>query len=405
MKPWMKWAAAGLVVTLLAAGAVRTLSARNTRQAALQAQQAAQKTQVSIDLAAADLVPVKTLELTQTVLISGAIKALNTAWVKARVPGELRDLTVREGDTVRAGQVLARIDPTESDARLRQARQQAAAAQAQVDIAQRSFDNNRALVAQGFISGTALQSSQASLAAAQANYAAALSGADLAAKALDDTVLHAPIAGQISQRLIQSGERVAVEARIVEIVDNRQLELEASLNAAESMQVKVGQTARLTLDGGEQALDEIHNQTGHPTDDKTIAAQVLRINPSAVAGSRAVLVYLALAPNSHLRHGLFAQGTLNVGTAQAPALPLTAVRTDKPQPYVQLVRDNQVQHVNVTLGARGDVRGIAMVAVNGVPEGSVVIDGTVGSLRAGTPVKTTATPAPASASSAAQGAR
>jgi RND family efflux transporter MFP subunit len=290
------------------------------------------------------------------------------------VPGELRNLTVREGDTVRAGQVLARIDPTESDARVRQARQQAAAARAQVDIAQRSFDNNRALVAQGFISSTALESSQANLASAQANYAAAQSGADLAAKALDDTVLRAPITGQISQRLAQNGERVAVEARIVEIVDNRQLELEASLNANDSLQAKVGQSAQLQLDGAAQ----------------TLQAKVLRINPSAMVGSRAVLVYLALTPNTNLRHGLFAQGTLNVGTVNALALPLSAVRTDKPQPYVQLVNIDQVQHVNVTLGARGELAGVAMVAVAGLPENSVVIDGTVGSLRAGTLVKTAA---------------
>ncbi len=377
MKRWMKWAAVGLVVLLLVAGAARTLSARKTRQAALEAQQTAQKTQVSMALAAADLVQVKVLELTQNVAVSGPIRAVNTAWVKARVPGELRDLTVREGDSVRAGQVLARIDPTESDARVRQARQQAAAAKAQVDIAQRSFDNNRALVAQGFISSTALESSQANLAAAQANYAATQSGADLATKALDDTVLRAPLTGQISQRLVQTGERVAVEARIVEIVDNRQLELEASLNAADSLQVKVGQSANLQLDGAAQ----------------TLSAKVVRINPSAMAGSRAVLIYLALEPNTNLRHGLFAQGTLNVGTVNALALPLSAVRTDMPQHYVQLVNNNQVQHVNVTLGARGELAGVAMVAVTGIPEGSVVIDGTVGSLRAGTLV-TTAAPTP-----------
>lgn len=371
MKPWMKWAAAGLVLVLLAAGTARTLSALKARQNALETQQAAQKTQVSIELAAADLVQLKPLELTQSVAISGPIRAINTAWVKARVPGELRDLTVREGDTVRAGQVLARIDPTESDARVRQARQQAAAARAQVDIAQRNFDNNGALVAQGFISATALESSQANLASAQANYAAAQSGADLAAKALDDTVLRAPITGQISQRLAQTGERVAVEARVVEIVDNRQLELEASLNAADSLQVTVGQRAQLQLDGTAQALQ----------------AKVVRINPSAVVGSRAVLVYLTLAPGNNLRHGLFAQGALNIGKVRAVALPLSAVRTDKPQPYVQWVSNNQVQHVNVTLGARGEVAGVAMVAITGVPEGSVVIDGAVGSLRAGTLVK------------------
>lgn len=374
MKPWMKWTLAGLVAALLVAGTLRTLSARHARQVALEAQQAAEKTQVSIALAASDLVQVKSLELQQTVLISGPIKAVNTALIKARVPGELRDLIVREGDTVRAGQVLARIDPTESDARLRQARQQAAAAKAQVAIAQRNFDNNQALVAQGFISSTALTSSQASLDAAQASYQAAQSGADLAAKALDDTVLRAPIAGQISQRLVQPGERVPVDARIVEIVDNRQLELEASLNAADSLQVKMGQSAQLTLDGTNQVIH----------------AKVVRINPSASVGSRAVLAYLALKPDANLRHGLFAQGSLNVGALTTLALPLSAVRTDKPQPYVQRVSQNQVQHANVTLGIRGNLADLPMVAVTGVPEGSVVIDGTVGNLRVGTLVTTTA---------------
>jgi RND family efflux transporter MFP subunit len=376
MKPWIKWTLAGLAVAVLVGGTLRTLSARQARQAALEAQQVAQKSQVSVALAASDLVQVKTLELQQTVLISGPIKAVHTALVKARIPGELQDLTVREGDSVRAGQVLARIDPTESEARLRQARQQAAAAKAQVAMAQRTFDNNQALVAQGFISSTALASSQASLDAAQASYQAAQSGADLAAKALDDTVLRAPIAGQISQRLAQPGERVPVDARIVEIVDNRQLELEASLNAADSLQVKVGQSAQLTLDGTNQVIQ----------------AKVVRINPSASVGSRTVLVYLALAQDANLRHGLFAQGSLNVGAVTTLALPLSAVRTDKPQAYVQLVNQNQVQHANVTLGVRGNLADLTMVAVSGVAEGSVVIDGAVGSLRVGTLVTRTQGP-------------
>ncbi len=373
MKSWMKWTLAGLVIALLVAGTLRTLQARHASQLALEKQQAAQKSQVSIALAASDLVQVRPVELQQTVVVSGPIKAVNTALVKARVPGELQNLTVREGDTVRAGQILARIDPAESDARLRQARQQAAAAKAQVATAQRNFDNNKALVAQGFISSTALVTSQAGLDAAQATYEAAQSGVELAAKALEDTVLRAPINGQISQRLAQPGERVPVDTRILEIVDNQQLELEASLNAADSLNVKVGQSAQLTLDGS----------------DRVIRAKVVRINPSVSVGSRAVLIYLALVPDASLRHGLFAQGNLNVGVAKTLALPLSALRTDKPQPYVQVVDKNQVQHVNVTPGVRGDLAGVSMVEVTGLPAGGVVIDGSVGSLRVGTLVKTT----------------
>ena len=72
------------------------------------------------------------------------------------------------------------------------------------------------------------------------------------------------------------------------------------------------------------------------------------------------------------------------------AVPLSAVRSDKPRPYVQVIRENLVQHQNVELGARSDVNQQTLVSITGVPEGTVVIAGSVGSLRMGTPIKTTA---------------
>ncbi|NDG15522.1 MAG: biotin/lipoyl-binding protein, partial [Betaproteobacteria bacterium] len=122
-----------------------------------------------------------------TLPVSGNLKALNTVTVKARAAGELLSLFGREGDTVKASQVLAKIDPTEFQRKLRQAEQQADAAKTQIDIAQRQYDNNKALVDQGFISKTALEASEATLAGAKATYNAALAGADVARKTLDET--------------------------------------------------------------------------------------------------------------------------------------------------------------------------------------------------------------------------
>ena len=374
MKRWFKWIVIGVVLALLTGGVMRALSARQAQKDALNAQQITLKAQVSIELMPTDLVQAKSLALAQGLAISGPLKAVNSAFVKARVPGELQGLTVREGDFVQAGSIIARVDSTEFQARVRQAQQQAESAKAQVDIAKRSFDNNRSLVEQGFISKTALDSSIATLSAAEANYRAAQAGADVALKSLDDTVLRAPIAGQVAQRLAQPGERVAIDARIVEIVDLSRLELEASISASDSLDVKVGQTAQLTIEGAAEPL----------------TAKVVRINPSAVAGSRAVLVYLAIEYSAGLRQGLFAQGMLATGQARALALPLSAVRTDKPQPYVQLLSGGQVVHQTVELGARGDSDGQTMVEVKGVTENATVLSGTVGSVRAGTLVKTTA---------------
>jgi RND family efflux transporter MFP subunit len=373
MKRWIQWGLLALVVVLLALGILRALSARKAQQAAL-AEQTARGAQAVVELTAADVLTLQTVELTRGLPVSGTLKAVNSAFVKARVAGELQGMTVREGDAVRAGQIIARIDPTEYEARLRQAQLQADAAKAQIDIAQRQYDNNKALVNQGFISRTALDTSQASLNGARASYEAAAAAADVARKSLNDSVLKAPMSGFVSQRLAQPGERMAVDAKIVEIVDLSRMELEAALSAADSVGVRVGQQAQLQVEGYAQA----------------IPARVARINPSTQAGSRSVLVYLQLKPVPGLRQGLFVEGTLGTDKLKTPALPLLAVRTDKPVPYVQVVEGEQVRHVSVTLGARGQVGGEDMVAVSGLGEGARVLAGSVGPLREGTLVRYTA---------------
>ena len=372
MKSWMKWAIAALAIALLAAGIARALESRKAKQAA--AALAAQPAPSIIELAPSDVVTVKTVKLSQGLAISGALKAVSSAIIKARVPGELQGLTVREGDLVKAGQVVARVDATEYASRVRQAQEQADAARAQIDIAQRQFDNNRALVQQGFISKTALDTSSSNLVAAQANHKAAMASVEVARKSVDDTVLRSPISGIVSQRLAQPGERIGVDARVLEVVDLSRIELEAAISAADSVGVVVGQTAQLQIEGARQ----------------NVMATVVRINPSAQAGSRSVLVYLAIANPAGLRQGLFAQGTLGTAQQSVLAVPLSAVRTDKPAPYIQTVEGGKVTQRTVELGPRGDAGGEAMVGITGVAENLAVIRGSVGALRAGTAVKFTA---------------
>ena len=382
MSRWLKTALVLLTLIAVVALGWRGYAAR---QATRQAQSAPVKDPV-IELSAIDLATAHVVELTSGLPISGALKAVNSAIVKARVPGELQGLTVREGDRVEAGQVIARVESTEYADRVRQAQQQADAAKAQVEIAQRQVDNNAALVRQGFISKTAADNSLASLNTAQANHRAAQAGIDVLRKSLADTVLRAPISGQVSQRLAQPGERVAPEARIVEIVDLSRLELEASISPADSVAVRVGQQALLRIEGVAQP----------------VAATVARINPSAQAGSRSVLIYLTVAAQPGLRQGLFAQGQLATETQRALAVPLNAVRTDKPLPYVQVVEGDRIAHRTVQTGVRGQVDGELWVAVQGVADGARVLRGAAGVVRERTQVKLAAPVAPASA---AQGAR
>ena len=369
MKKTTVWILGGLTVAVLTVAALRLGGARKSALPA----SAPAAAESLIELGTTDVHTLRMQRLALGLPVSGTLKASESAFLKARVAGELMDLVVREGDTVRVGQVLARIDPVEYQARVRQAQQQADAALAQVEIAQRQLDNNQALVGQGFISATALQTSMASLNGAKATHLAAMAGLDLARKALDDATLRAPIAGQVSQRLAQPGERVGIDARVLEIVNLTQLELEAALPADDAAQVHTGMGAQLRVEGLEAA----------------VSARVLRINPSAQAGSRSVLVYLGISGREGLRQGAFAQGTLGTRSLEALALPLSSVRTDKPQPYVQVLDGDTVRHVPVRPGARSQANGETWVVVEGLIEGARVLTAGAGAVREGVKVKFT----------------
>ncbi|UZD56059.1 efflux RND transporter periplasmic adaptor subunit [Caldimonas aquatica] len=370
MKLHLKWLLPLLATLLIVALAVRGVTQRRAEQA----RAAAPRAPVALELAPSDVVTAARLEVVRTLEVSGTIEAVRTAMVKAKVAGEVRELHVREGDAVRAGQVVATLDATEYAARLRQAQQQAESARAQLEIAERTLQNNRALVEQGFISRNALDTSVSNAAAARANLLAAQAAADVARKAMDDAVLRAPIAGSVSQRLVQPGERVGVDGRIVEIVDLRELELEAAVPPDQVGAVRVGAKATLRVDGVDAA----------------VTARVARINPSTQAGTRAVPVYLAVAPHEGLRHGLFATGRIELDRQAGIAVPESAVRLDEARPYVLLVQGEQVVRRAVELGPRGEVGGRAVRIVrSGLAEGDRVLAGTVGIVREGTRVKLT----------------
>jgi RND family efflux transporter MFP subunit len=335
----------------------------------------AASTPTTLELASSDVLRADLVELAQTVELTGSVKAANTAFVKAKVAGELKALNVREGDSVRAGQVIGQIETTELDLRVRQAEQQAQATRAQLDIAQRSLKNNQALVDQGFISSTAMEASVSNAAAARATNEAAEAAAALARKSRADSRLVAPINGLVSQRLAQPGERVAIEARIVEIIDLTRLEVEASVSPADAAALKVGQSASLRVEGVAQP----------------VAARVQRISPVAQAGSRAVLVYLSVDAAPGLRHGLFARGAVQVDRQRVLAVPASAVRNDQSLPTVPVIVSGRVSNTVVSVGREGEVNGQRMVEIRtGLKAGDELLASAVGVVRDGVAVSRSA---------------
>ena len=371
---WIQWLLLALLALGLGLGVLRALGKRAAQRETASAAATALQQAPVYEMAAQDLVAVQSLSLSLGVKVSGSLKALQDATVKARTAGELQDLTRREGESVKAGEVLARIDNTEALAKVRQAEQQTLSARAQVAIARRTHDNNQSLVGQGFISATALDTSGANLAAAEATHQAAVAALDIARKGLGDTVLRSPLNGQVAARLAQNGERVGVDAAILELVDLSGFEVEVALSPADAAGVRPGQSARLNVEGLAQPVD----------------ATVARINPSVQTGSRNVLVYLRLPATPGMRQGLFVQGRIVTGQLQAAAVPLSAVRNDKPEPYLHWLQDGQVRHQTVPLDRQGEYQGEPMLVLDGLPLGATVLRAGAGAIREGTQVKVAA---------------
>jgi len=321
-----------------------------------------------------DIAVVEARELRQTMALTGSLRAVNQVAVKARVAGQVREVMVREGEAVSAGQVLISMDTSEYQARVDQARGALEAARGQLDIATQTRDNNQALLAKGFISKNAYSTAASQYEIARANLDSARGALDAAHKSLGDTVIRAPISGLVSSRTVQPGEKVSADNRLLDIVDLRQLELEAAVPAAEIMRVALGQKVEVGIEG----LAE------------PVPGTVVRINPATQSGSRSIMTYIRIDnPSGALRAGMFAEAQLTLANkAGVLTVPQSALQSSAGNPYVYAIENGTLTQKPVTLGMRGrDQAGVAVEVTAGLEAGVQIVKANLGNLPLGTPVR------------------
>ena len=328
-----------------------------------------------IELAASDLVVAERRELKRTIPLTGSLQARNQTVVKARVAGEIRELLVREGEPVKPGQLVARIDATEAESRVAEKLADLEAARAQADLAEKNRANQEKLLKQSFISQNAYDSTLSNVVVTEAKLRAAGAQLALAKKGLDDTIVRAPIAGVVAQRLAQPGERVPVDGKILTLVDLAELEVEAAVPAGDIPAVRIGQEVSFAVEGYEG---------------REFKGRVDRIAPAAIAGSRSIMVY-AVLPNRDgaLRAGMFAKGGVTLEKrAAAWVLPLAAIHEGPDGAYVYRYADGTLARVPVRLGLRDESEGTAEILA-GIDAPVQVVKASLGALREGVPVKVT----------------
>ena len=332
----------------------------------------------ALEFLASEVVTTEPAELRQVMQLTGTLRAVDQVTVKAKVAAEVRAVMVREGESVKSGQVVVKLDTSEYEARVAQARGNLNNARAQMEIATKARDNNLALVEKGFISKNAFDNSASQYAAAKASVDSAQGALDIVLKSLNDTVSRAPISGLVSVRHVQPGEKVAIDSRLLEIVNLQKLELEAAVPSSEISKVAIGQKVELRIEGLAQRFD----------------GKVVRINPATQAGSRSVPVYVQVAnPQNLLRVGMFADGRLLLSSkASVVTLPQSAVRKVNDGSFVFAIVNNKIERLPVTLGSTGLVGDDHHIEItSGLEFGAQVIRADMGNLTPGTPVRVNAT--------------
>ena len=153
----------------------------------------------------------------------------NQSRLAAEVSGVLQRWTVDVGAQVRKGQVLAQIDPRDSELARDRARAALQAAQARLELAQQQLKRARELVAQGFFSQEALAQRETEVALLRTELTSNRAQLALAQRQLDKTALKAPFAGSIRQRLAQTGETVAPGSVLFVLTETGAREVDATM--------------------------------------------------------------------------------------------------------------------------------------------------------------------------------
>ncbi len=301
---------------------------------------------------------------------TAALEVPRGADVVAKTSGIALDVLVEEGDTVRAGQPLVRLDPD----RARLAVQQSRATMGKLE---NSYRRAQQLVGQQMISANDLDQIKFDLDTARAQY-------EMAQLELSYTTVTAPIAGVISQRMIRTGNFVQINTPIFSIVDNARIEATLNVPERELRVLQRGQPVRLQVD----ALPG-----------RTFEGVVERVAPVVESRSGTFRVVTAFAGDDALRAGMFGRVRIDYDQrADALVIPRSALLEDGDAPAVFTVQDGKAVRVPVELGY---VDGAMIEVREGLVEGAPVVTAGKVALREGSPVQVVGGDAPAETATAA----
>jgi len=348
----------------LIAGAI-ALVALVTVVAARRGERAGAATKTSADtahaavLSATDVAKAARTDLIAGVPVSGTLEPSLVIRIASPIPEVVEEVLVKEGEAVRQGQALARFRTSASEPA-------ALSAEAQRRLAASDYERMQSLYKEGAVAERDVENAEVSLRAAEASAAAAK-------KKLDESTVRAPATGVISQRNVDSGDRVKDGDLLFQLVNTGDLEFAATVPSEYAAQVRVSSPVVLAVTG---------------SSDAGLAGRVARVNATVDPATRQVKVYVAV-PNrdGRLVGGLFASGRVVLRQVKgAIAIPATGIRTDPDgKTYVLIVDNGRIARREVTVGTTDEQASLVEITA-GLTGGETVVVGPASGLRVGTPI-------------------
>ena len=305
--------------------------------------------------------------------ISGSLEPKVEARMRAEIAGPVEQTYAEEGQRVRRGVLLARIDDSSTRDAYLSAQSAVRSAESALQNAQRNAERATRLAQAGALPERDLETAVWNQTNAEGALADARARLASAQKQVGHTEVRSPIDGVVSERPVAPGDVVQVGAAMFTIVDLRSLRLEASLPASDMDRLRVGTPVEFGVTGS----------------DRRFTGRIERINPAVDPATRQVRIYVAI-PNleQSLAAGLFAEGRVATNARRAVAVPLAAVDLRGTAPVIHKVKGGKVQVVPVRLGVRDEALELVEVA-SGVAQGDTVLLGTAQGVTEGTAVRIT----------------
>ena len=293
----------------------------------------------------AGVAPLETLVLAPAIRpvteeVVGSVRTRVRSTIEAKVSGRISEMPVVLGQTVKTGQLLAKIDAREIQARLEQA-------EAQNDQARRDLDRIRTLAEKQVASKQELESAEARALVAEAALREART-------MLGYVNVTAPFDGVVSRRLAEVGDLAAPGKPLLEIEDRGELRFEADVPEALIGMVNAGDAIEVSI----------------PATRKTFPAKVAEVSPTADAASRTFLVKLDLPASPDLRAGQFGRAALPVGEAKSLRIPAAAI-VQRGQMEIVFVNDAGKARLRLVRTGKTFPDGVEILA--GLSEGDAVI--------------------------------